>query len=67
MKKNISMALLAVACAALLASAPARAQSEASAAVSLIPLASVVGAASVGSAAAGAVLALRGTQEKAAA
>ena len=58
MKKHISMALLAVACAALLASAPARAQSEASAAVSLIPLASVVGAASVGSAAAGAVLAL---------
>src|SRR5690606_20779876 len=44
--------------AAALVAAPVQAQSEASAALSLLPIASVVGAASVGSAAAGAVVAL---------
>ncbi len=44
--------------AALTAPLPARAQSQASAALSLLPVASVVGAASAGSTAAGAVLAL---------
>ena len=46
-----------IAVAALLA-VPAQAQSEASAALSLLPVASVVGAASAGSAVAGAVVAL---------
>ena len=47
-------AVVGLACA--LVSAPARAQSEASAALSLLPVASVVGTASVASAAAGAVV-----------
>ena len=44
--------------ALLVAAAPARAQSEASAALSMLPVASVVGTASVASAAAGAVVAV---------
>lgn len=58
MKKHLVICLLTLACTGLLATGPARAQSEASAALSLMPLASVVGAASVGSAAVGAVVAL---------
>ena len=56
---RLSRALLAagVVCA-VMAMAPARAQSEASAALSLLPVASVVGTASVASAAAGAVVAV---------
>src|SRR3990167_2952229 len=56
---RLSRALLAagVVCA-VMAMAPARAQSEASAALSLLPVASVVGTASVASAAAGAVAAV---------
>lgn len=55
---RLPRALLAagVVCAALVAAAPARAQSEASAALSMLPVASVVGTASVASAAAGAVV-----------
>ncbi len=41
MKKRFVMGLAAVACAALLATVPAHAQSEASGALSLLPLASV--------------------------
>ena len=50
---NITLArlLLAAGLACALVSAPARAQSEASAALSLLPVASVVGTASVGAAA----------------
>eukprot|EP01041_Mallomonas_annulata_P026009 gene26009-47196_t len=46
---RLSRALLVagVVCAALVAAAPARAQSEASAALSMLPVASVVGTASV--------------------
>ena len=56
---RLSRALLAagVVCA-VMATTPARAQSEASAALSLLPVASVVGTASVASAAAGAVVAV---------
>ena len=50
--------LLAAGLAATLATGPVRAQSEASAALSLLPVASVVGTASVGVAASGAVVAL---------
>ena len=48
---RLPRALLAagVVCAALVAAAPARAQSEASAALSMLPVASVVGTASVAS------------------
>ena len=55
---RLPRALLAagVVCAALVAAAPARAQREASAALSMLPVASVVGTASVASAAAGAVV-----------
>lgn len=55
---RLPRALLAagVVCVALVAAAPARAQSEASAALSMLPVASVVGTASVASAAAGAVV-----------
>ena len=57
---RLPRALLAagVVCAALVAATPARAQSEASAALSLLPVASVVGTASVASTAAGAVAAV---------
>ena len=41
MKKHILVCLAALACTALLASAPVRAQSEASVALSLLPVASV--------------------------
>lgn len=58
MKNRFVVALAVVACAGLLATAPVRAQSEASVALSLMPLASVVGTASVASAAAGAVMAV---------
>ena len=50
--------LLAAGVLCALASAPARAQSEASAVLSLLPVASVVGTASVASTAAGAVAAV---------
>ena len=55
---RLPRALLAagVVCAALVVANPARAQSEASAALSMLPVASVVGTASVASAAAGAVV-----------
>ena len=55
---RLPRALLAagVVCAALEVANPARAQSEASAALSMLPVASVVGTASVASAAAGAVV-----------
>ena len=58
MKKHILVCLAALACTALLTSAPVRAQSEASVGMSLLPVASVVGATSVGATAAGAVVAL---------
>ena len=55
---RLPRALLAagVVCAALVVANPARAQSEASAVLSMLPVASVVGTASVASAAAGAVV-----------
>ena len=53
---GLALAVLATA-AAVAAPLPAHAQSKASAALSLLPVASVVGAASAGSTAAGAVLA----------
>ena len=55
---RLPRALLAagVVCVALVVANPARAQSEASAALSMLPVASVVGTASVASAAAGAVV-----------
>ena len=56
---RLPRALLAVGVVcAVMATTPARAQSEASAALSLLPVASVVGTASVASAAAGAVVAV---------
>ena len=58
MKKQMLVCLAALACTALLTSAPVRAQSEASVGMSLLPVASVVGATSVGATAAGAVVAL---------
>ena len=59
LNKTLARCLLAAGllCAAL-AALPARAQSEASAALSLLPVASVVGTASVASTAAGAVVAV---------
>jgi len=53
---TLARLLLAAGLACALVSAPARAQSEASAALSLLPLASVVGAASAGTALPGAVV-----------
>ena len=53
-----SRLLLAAGLACALAAGPARAQSEASAALSLLPLASVVGTASAGAALSGAVVAV---------
>ena len=58
LNQTLARLLLAAGLACALVSAPARAQSEASAALSLLPLASVVGTASVGAAASGAVVAL---------
>ena len=58
LNKTLARLLLAAGLACALVSAPARAQSEASAALSLLPVASVVGTASVGAAASGAVVAL---------
>lgn len=58
MKKRLVVVLATIACVGLLAAVPARAQSEASVALSLMPVASVVGAASVASAAAGASVAV---------
>ncbi|APW36160.1 hypothetical protein RD110_02150 [Rhodoferax koreense] len=59
MKKTIASLLFSLACiAGSLVASPARAQSEASAALSLLPVASVVGSAAAGSVAAGAVLVL---------
>jgi hypothetical protein len=59
MKKITASLLFSLACAAgSLGALPARAQSEASAALSLLPVASVVGSAYAGSVAAGAAVAL---------
>lgn len=58
LQRTLARTLLAATFLAALASVPARAQSEASAALSLLPVASVVGTASVASTAAGAVVAL---------
>ena len=56
MKKTIASLLISIACAA--GSLPAQAQSEASTALSLLPVASVVGSVYAGSMAAGAVVAV---------
>lgn len=56
--KTLGRLLLAAGMACALVAAPARAQSEVSAALSLLPVASVLGAASAGPAASGAALVL---------
>lgn len=58
LNKTLARLLLAAGLACALVSVPARAQSEASVALSLLPVASVVGTASVGAAASGTVVAL---------
>ena len=58
LQRTLARTLLAAGFVCAMASLPARAQSEASAALSLLPVASIVGTASVGSAAAGAIVAV---------
>ena len=65
LNKTLARLLLAACLAGALVSAPARAQSEASAALSLLPVASVVGTASVGAAASGAVLTVKSIEASA--